>query len=115
MKITGVQALLKAMATKSKPNVIPNAAQKVVKKHGALMQQEAQRKAPVAAIAGGTLKRSIEIEILDGGYTAKVAPHTHYAVYQEYGTRYMSGKPYIRPAFYNRIKPFIDDLAELVK
>lgn len=112
MKITGVQALLKAMATKSKPNVIPNAAQKVVKKHGALMQQEAQRK---VAVDTGTLKRSIEIEILDGGYTAKVAPHTDYAVYQEYGTRYMSGKPYIRPAFYNRIKPFLADLEEIVK
>ncbi|NLC25374.1 MAG: hypothetical protein GX777_01945 [Fastidiosipila sp.] len=112
MKITGVEALLKAMSSKSKPKVVPNAAQRAVKKHGGLMQKEAMRK---VAVDTGTLKRSIEIEILDGGYTAKVAPHTHYAVYQEYGTRYMSGKPYIRPAFYNRIKPFLADLEEIVK
>ena len=112
MKVTGVEALLKAMSSKSKPSVVPDAAQRAVKKHGALMQQEAMR---LVAVDTGTLKRSIEIEILDGGYTAKVSPYMDYAAYQEYGTRFQSGTPYMRPAFYNRIKPFLADLEEIVK
>jgi len=110
MKITGVEALLKDL--RKKKTVVPTKTQQVVKKHGGELQREAMRLAPVDS---GALKRSIEIEILDGGYTAKVSPYMHYAVYQEYGTRYMSGKPYIRPAFYNRIKPFLADLEEIVK
>ena len=108
--IIGVEALLKDLSKKK--TVVPTKMQQVVKKHGGELQREAMRLAPVDTAA---LKRSIEIEILDGGYTAKVSPYMHYAVYQEYGTRYQSGTPYMRPAFYNRVKPFIDELKGMIK
>ena len=108
--ITGVEALLKDLSKKK--TVVPTKTQQIVKKHGGELQREAMRLAPVDS---GALKRSIEMEILDGGYTAKVSPYMDYAVYQEYGTRYQSGTPYIRPAFYNRVKPFIDELKGMMK
>ena len=111
--ITGVEALLKDL--NKKQTVVPTKTQQVIKKHGGELQREAMRLAPVAKVAGGSLKRSIELEILDGGYTAKVSPYMDYAVYQEYGTRYQSGTPYMRPAFYNRVKPFIDELKGMIK
>lgn len=110
MKVTGVEAMLKKITKVRK--AIPNETQRIVKRHGGLLQAEAMR---LVAVDTATLKRSIELEIQDGGYTAKVAPHTDYAVYQEYGTRFMPGKPYIRPSFYNRIKPFLYDLGKMVK
>ena len=110
MRITGVEAMLKDLSKKRK--AVPSETQRIVKWHGGLMQAEAMRK---VAVDTGTLKRSIEMEIQDRGYTAKIAPYMDYAVYQEYGTRYQSGTPYIRPSFYNRIKPFLYDLGKMVK
>lgn len=58
----------------------------------------------------GTLKRSIRMEIRDGGYTAAVGPHTEYAGYVEYGTRHMEAQPYIKPAYDAQKPQFKSDL-----
>lgn len=83
-----------------------------VKSNTAEMQANAQRNAPVDT---GFLKRAITQEITDGGMTGKVESTAEYAPYQEYGTRYQSGTPHIRPAFHQQKDKFIDDLKEIAK
>lgn len=85
---------------------------KVVKYHTSKMQRNAQRFAPVDT---GTLKRGIKLDILDKGYTGRVASTVNYAMYQEYGTRFQPGTPHIRPAFYNSLWDFHEDLEKLMK
>ncbi|MCM1893938.1 HK97 gp10 family phage protein [Dorea sp. MB18-49] len=94
-----------------------------VKKNGAQLQKKAQKNAPVGTpqstgipgYVGGTLKRSIGLEITDGGMTAEVESTAEYAGYQEYGTRFMKGKPHIRPAFEEQKEKFKADMKELVR
>ena len=61
----------------------------------------------------GTLKRSIGLEIRDGGLTAEVEPTAEYAAYVEYGTRYMSAQPYMRPSCTAQKEKFKSDLKSL--
>ena len=84
----------------------------VVRSAGADLQSKAQDNAPVDS---GTLKRSITLEIEDGGMTAVVAPHTDYAAYQEYGTRYMAAHPYLEPALEEVAPKFKQKMKELTR
>lgn len=84
----------------------------VIKKNGSRLQQSAQGKAPVDT---GTLKRSITLEITDAGMTAESEATIHYAGYVEYGTRFMSAQPYMRPALEEVGKTFKSDMSKLVK
>lgn len=60
------------------------------------MQNQAMRRAPVDT---GNLKRMIEIDFSDGGLTGKVTSSAGYSGYLEWGTRFMSAQPYMRPSF----------------
>ena len=73
---------------------------------------KAQRNAPVDT---GTLKRSIGIDISDGGMTATVEPTAEYAPYVELGTRFMEAQPHLKPAFEEQKKQFEKDLQKLVR
>lgn len=84
---------------------------KAVKSNGAKLHQEALRLVPVDT---GNLKRSITLDIEDGGATAKVQENTEYGVYVEQGTRYMAAQPYIGPAFNSVKDKFIEDLKKAV-
>lgn len=84
----------------------------VVRLNGSEMHRSAQRHAPVDT---GNLKRAIKLDVEDDGFTAKVASTANYAPYQEYGTRYQSGKPHIRPAYYEQRQKFIKDMKRLMK
>ena len=98
-----------------KKNVKLEDVKTVVRYHGSEMQNTAQEICPRAAVNGGTLARSIELELTNEGMTAEVAPHTNYAAYVEYGTRYMDAQPYMRPAFLQESQRFKDDLKKLMK
>lgn len=87
-------------------------AKKAVMLNGSELQQSAMRKAPVDT---GQLKRSIMLDISGKGLVATVAPHTDYAAYVEYGTRYMNAQPYIRPAFNEQVVKFKRDLERIVR
>lgn len=67
VKIIGIEKIQK----KLRQNVQMADVKKVVRHNGAEMQAKAQQNAPVDT---GTLKRSIGIEITDGGMTAEVEP-----------------------------------------
>ena len=119
VKLIGFEKL-EAKLTK---NMDLSAVKSAVKKNGSEMQKKAQKNAPVGTpqstgipgYVGGTLKRSIGLEITDGGMTAEVESTAEYAAYQEYGTRFMKGKPHIRPAFDEQKGKFKSDLGKLVR
>ena len=108
MKIEGIDALLR----KLERNTNIDDVKRVVKQNGASLQVEAQRRCPVDT---GTLKASIGLNVKDNGMTAEVEPTMHYAPYVEYGTRYMSAQPYVRPALEAQKQKFISDLNSLTK
>lgn len=108
IKWSGLEDLTATIETKVKLESIKT----VIKANGAAMQQRAMQKVPVDT---GQLKRSIQLDIRDAGLTAVVEPHTDYAAYVEYGTRYMSAQPYIRPAFNETVKQVKADLEKLAR
>ena len=108
IKIVGMEKLQK----KLKKNVNMDDVKRVVRHNGAEMQEKAQRNAPVDT---GTLKRSIGLEITDGGMSAEVEPTAEYAPYVELGTRFMDPQPYLKPAFDEQKEKFKKDLKKLVE
>ena len=111
------------LEAKLKRNMDLGAVRTVVRKNGADLQTKAQKNAPVGTpqstgipgYVGGTLKRSVELDITDGGLTAEVEPTADYAAYVEYGTRFMEAQPYLKPAYDEQKKKFVKDLNELVR
>lgn len=63
----------------------------------------------------GTTKRSVGLEIMDGGMTAEAGPTTEYAEYLEFGTRFMEAQPFVQPALDEQKDQFISDLKKLVR
>ena len=108
VKIIGLEELEK----KLKKNCTLQDVKTVVKKNGGYLQKGAMQVAPVDS---GTLKRSIGIEISDGGMTAAVEPSAEYAPYVEYGTRFMSAQPYLRPTLSKVGRKFKADVRKLVR
>lgn len=108
VKIVGMEKLQR----KLKQNVRMDDVKRVVRHNGAEMQTKAQQNAPVDT---GTLKRSIGIEITDGGMTAEVEPTADYAPYVELGTRFMEAQPYLGPAFNEQKEKFKKDMKKLVE
>ena len=108
VKLKGVNEL--KIALKGKADL--KAVKRVVKQNGAGLQAKAQRNAPVDT---GTLKRSIQLEIKDGGLTAEAEAKAEYAPYVEWGTRYMDAQPYMKPAFHAQKEQFKRDMDRLVK
>lgn len=89
-----------------------NDVQKVVKSNTAEMTERMQKGAPVDT---GYLRRSINMNLLEAGLTGIVGPTADYAPYVEYGTRFMSAQPYVRPDFnYQKVK-FMAEMKALVK
>ena len=108
LEVRGIEKLSKALKKRADLSDV----KKVVQMNGAEMQRGAQRRAPVDT---GFLKRSIELSIEDGGFTAKVAATAHYAPYLEWGTRFMTAQPFVRPSFFTQRKQFIKDMQRIMK
>ena len=100
------------LQAKLKENVKLETVKAVVQKHGQEMQTTANLICPKDT---SNLANSITLELTDGGFTAEVEPHMNYAAYVEYGTRYMSAQPYMRPAFIQESARFKSDLKKLMK
>lgn len=100
------------LIAKLKKNMDMDLVKKAVRLNGSELQTKAKEKAPVDT---GQLKRSIGLEITDGGLTAEVEPGVDYAAYQEYGTRFMNAQPFMRPALQEQTKQFRKDLERCVK
>lgn len=61
----------------------------------------------------GFLKRSMVVLIQDGGMTGIIEFYAEYAPYQEFGTRWMPGKWYLKRGFDQVVVLYIADLERL--
>lgn len=62
----------------------------------------------------GATSKSVTIQIRNGGYSASVGAHTKYSPYLEYGTRFMTKRPALIPAFRTQGQIFIKDLKNII-
>ena len=95
------------LAMTAEPKIV-----KAVKTNASELQRKEMRDVPVDT---GFLKRSITLTTEDKGLTAIVEPTADYASYLEYGTRYMTARPYVRANYYEQIKQFVKDMEKFVK
>lgn len=112
IKVEGLDKLEKAL----KDNITMGEVKTIVRHHGSKMHRNMQRKADFdKGYQTGTTKRSIGLEIQDGGFTAQSGPETEYSPYLEYGTRFMEAQPFVKPAFEEQAERFKNDIGRLVK
>lgn len=100
------------LTMKLKSNANMKDVKQIVKQNTAELTQGAQRKAPVDT---GNLRRSITMDLSDGGLTGKVKPTADYAPYLEYGTRFQPAQPFMRPSFNKQKAQFKSDMDKLVE
>ena len=112
IKVNGLEEL----QAKLKKNVNMDDIKTVVQHNGENLDNEMKRQTSAAFVKGystGDTARSITLTMSDGGLTATVAPGTDYSMYVEWGTRFMSAEPFVKPAF-EIVKPkFLEDLKKL--
>lgn len=112
IKVEGLEELQKAL----KQNVTMNDVKRVVKQNGSELQEKITRNADFKkGYQTGATKRSISLEIKDGGMTAESGPETEYSPYVEYGTRFMEAQPFVRPAYNDQKRQFKADMQKLVR
>ena len=110
LKIHGI----KKLKIDLKDNAQMRLVKEIVKKHGASLQQEMVKKAVFkGGYSNGDTRRSINILIEKGGLMTRVKPTTKYSPYVEYGTRFMDKQPFVKPAFQQIKKEFVNDLKKL--
>lgn len=110
--LKGMDHLQKALKDNAKLTDV----KRVVKQNGSELQTKMQQNADFTrGYATGTTKRSIGLEITDSGFAAEVAPTTEYSPYLEYGTRFMSAQPFVKPAYNAQKEKFKSDMDKLVK
>lgn len=112
IKVDGLDKLQKAL----KSNVTLDDVKRTVVRNGKEMQAKIQSNADFdKGYQTGTTKKSVFLDIEDGGFTASSGATTEYSPYVEYGTRYMEAQPFIRPAFDEQKAKFKRDMQKLVK
>lgn len=112
IKVDGLKELEKAL----KKNITMDDVKKVVRQNGSELQEKMQDNADFnKGYQTGTTKRSIGLEITDGGFAAEVEPGTEYSPYLEYGTRFMDAQPFVKPAYEVQKEQFKKDMQKLVK
>ena len=76
LEVKGLDKIEKAL----RENVTMNDEKRVVRQNGSQMQKQMQANADFKkGYQTGTTKRSIDLEIKDGGFTAEVEPGTEYS------------------------------------
>lgn len=112
LKIEGLDELQKAL----KDNVTMDDVKRVVRHNGQELQRKIQQNADFTrGYATGQTKRSVDLQIKDGGMTADSGPTTEYSPYLEYGTRFMDAQPFVRPAYTEQKAKFNRDMQKLVR
>lgn len=119
IKIEGLDKLQKKLAK----DITMEDVKREVKKNGAGLQKKIAEKAEFRGHykgnkfvkPTGTTKRSVTLDITDGGFTAESGPTIEYAPYLEYGTRFMDAQPFVQPALEEQSTKFKSDMQKLVR
>lgn len=107
---------LEDLQKKLRENASMNLVKKTVQQNGQELRSKIQEKAEFTkGYQTGQTKRSVNLEIKDGGFTAESGPTTEYAEYVEYGTRFMDAQPFVRPALEEQASKFKRDMQKLVR
>lgn len=107
---------LEDLQKKLRENVSMNLVKKTVQQNGQELRSKIQEKAEFTkGYQTGQTKRSVTLEIKDGGFTAESGPTTEYAEYVEHGTRFMDAQPFVRPALEEQASKFKRDMQKLVR
>lgn len=109
---TGIVELQK----KLKKSAAMSDVKRVVQQNGVELLEKVARNAEFdKGYQTGTTQRSVDIEFRDGGMTVEVEPHTEYAAYLEFGTRFMEAQPFVEIALNAQLPVFKRDLEKLVR
>ncbi len=114
IKITG----LKELSSKLKKNRSLKDVRKVVLMNTAELEalmKVTTEGAFTKGYATGTTKNSIAMTIENTGLTGIVQPHTEYSMYVEFGTRYMSAEPFVKPSYTAQKVKFMNDMRRLFR
>lgn len=114
IRIEGLDDLIAGIKGKMDLSAVPQ----VVKKHGAQLSSRTQSNMQAAYTHGystGRTRRSVKPIFSDGDMTVSVGPTTDYFPYLEYGTRFMSAMPTLKPAFDVQSQMFINELKRLMQ
>lgn len=107
---------LEDLQKKLRENVSMNLVKKTVQQNGQELRSKIQEKAEFTkGYQTGQTKRSVTLDIKDGGFTAESGPTTEYSPYVEYGTRFMDAQPFVRPALEEQASKFKRDMQKLVR
>ncbi len=92
-------------------NANPERRQRVLKKYGSKLKENAISKAEFKGkYTHGTTRQSITLTV--GGDRAVVKAHTKYSGYLEVGTRKMAAQPFMAPALEATVPGMIEELAK---
>lgn len=108
IRIEGADRLMRRLRNK----VNKSAVNQVVKRNTSQVQEKAMKNAPVDT---GFLKREIKLEMDNSNSVGLVIANAEYSPYLEYGTRFMSAQPFMRPAVREQNPIFISDLREMIR
>lgn len=112
IKIEGLDELEKHLKKGASMNLV----RQTVQRNGAELKEKIASNANFdKGYQTGTTKRSVKLEITDGGFTAESGPTTEYAEYVERGTRFMDEQPFVQPAFEEQLPKFKSDMKKLVR
>ena len=112
ISIVGADELVLRLKTNAKMDDV----KRIVRHNGSQLQRKMQQNADFTrGYATGTTKRSIYLLVEDMGLTAVVEPTTEYSPYLEYGTRFMSAQPFVKPAFNEQKEKFKSDMSKLTR
>src|SRR5699024_3256928 len=110
--IVGADALIAQL----KRNTNLDDVKRVVKMNASELERKMKRNASFTkGYQTGETKRSIGTSVEGDGMSAVVGPKTHYSPYLEYGTRFMSAQPFVKPSFAAQEKIFIKDMRRLMR
>lgn len=108
VKITGLDVISRYLKEQATDSDI----KQVILQNTSEMQNKAQRK---AAVDTGNMRRMIEMDIRDNGFTGIVKASAGYSGYVEWGTRFMTAQPFMRPSFNSQIIQLEKDMKRLMK
>ena len=110
MKVT--MAGIEEISGKLKKNVRLDDVKRAVLTNGAELTRNSQRLAPVDT---GRLAGSINLSIEDGGMTAVTRDGVNYGIYNDLGTRFLTGNGFMTSSYNLQASKFKRDMEMLVK
>ncbi|MEK1316053.1 hypothetical protein HCY76_07675 [Limosilactobacillus fermentum] len=116
IRLNGIKELQQAIG--KRPQMMATEVKTIVAKNGAQLKTKTMQNmagAYTGKYSRGYTKKSVDAVYSQAGMTVTVAPHTEYFPYLEYGTRFMSARPTLKPAFMMQQLKFVADLKRLMK